>query len=225
MSIFTFILVAFIPFIFSVILAFCLIKKNVSVCFVLLATLFSFLAIFISSIFQLVISFFLSHFLTQQDVLSILFASFIYSGAIEEIIKFIFFYYLLVFFKPSNIEVISPIMLSSNKKMKMQLIILAIFFASCFASFENIAYIVLDIKLLPIRLITASLFHISIAPYYLKAISKTKNIYFSFLSIPILLHGIYNMFVMIGGIFSIFSFILIFFLLVKTYQTTITPSI
>jgi len=107
-------------------------------------------------------------------------------------------------------------MYSNFEEPRNELVILAMFFTSCFASFENIAYTIFNIKVLPVRLITASLFHIFIAPYYLKAISKTKNINFSFLALPIILHGAYNMFITMGGFFLAFSFIIILFLLIQT---------
>ena len=216
MSLLAFISFTFLPFIFVVVFAFLIIyRRDFLIHTLIFTSIFSFFAIFISSILQLSISLLFSHFLKQKGTLSLIFNSFIYSGAIEEITKSLFFYYILVFFEPANIEKTKPIIQSYSKETRQQLLILAMFFASCFAGFENISYMVFNIKLLPIRLITASLFHILVAPYYLKAISRQNSIRLIFIIIPILLHGIYNMLAMIGGAFLPLSFVIIFFLGVR----------
>ncbi|MGP1438084.1 MAG: PrsW family glutamic-type intramembrane protease [Treponema sp.] len=211
-----FISILLLPFIFNIIFIFLNFhQKTFKIYTLLFTTIFSFLAIIISSFLQLFLSHLFSQFLKQESFLTLLFNSFIYSGAIEEITKFLFFYCVLIFFVPSHIKE-RALMQIYDKKSRKKLLILVMFFASCFAGFENIAYIVLNIKLLPIRLITATIFHILIAPYYLKAISKEKSICLSFLMRPILLHGTYNIFMMIGGVFFSLSFVIIFFLLIKT---------
>ena len=198
------------PFIFSVIFAFFLIyNTNLSIYILLIVSLFSFLAIFISSLLQLLTSFLLSQFLQQENTLTIFFNSFIYSGAIEEITKFLFFYIVISFVIPSHCKKLKENATYHFEKAKKQ---------SCFAGFENIAYMVFNIKILHIRLITATLFHIFVSPYYLKSILKTNNIRPSFLIIPIFLHGTYNILITSGGIFSLLSFVIILFLVIRTYQ-------
>ena len=207
------------PFIFSVIFAFFLIyNTNLSIYILLIVSLFSFLAIFISSLLQLLTSFLLSQFLQQENTLTIFFNSFIYSGAIEEITKFLFFYVVISFVIPSHCKKLEENATYHFEKAKKQFLILVMFFASCFAGFENIAYMVFNIKILHIRLITATLFHIFVSPYYLKSIPKTNNIRPSFLIIPIFLHGTYNILITSGGIFSLLSFVIILFLVIRTSQ-------
>ena len=217
MNISVLIFLVLLPFLFSVPLAFFLIQKGLSLYTISLTSLFSFFAILASSILQLLISFCFSQFLKEEKLTTVLFTSFVYSGAIEEIIKFFFFHCTLAFFIPTYVEMATPITHHPSQKLRKQLFILAMFFASCFAGFENISYIVLNIKLLPIRLITANLFHIFIASYYIDT-KCTKKSYFSFLIVPILLHGSYNMLIMTESILSIFAFIIILFLLLRTYQ-------
>ena len=208
-----------VPFIFSIILAFLLIhNRSFSMLTLLIVDLFSFLAIIISSVLQLLTSSLFPSLLSEENILTLFFNSFIYSGAIEEIVKFFLFYTILVLIIPSNYKNQEQNAQSRSNKIERQLLTLAMFFASCFAGFENISYIIFNIDILTIRLITASLFHILIVPYYLKTFSKTKRIKVSSLTIPIILHGTYNMFIMIGGLFSFFSFVILFFLLTRTYQ-------
>ncbi len=209
--VFTFICFVFFPFIFSVFFSFFLVcRMGVQVYAVLYASLFSFLAILVSSILQLLIFFLFSPLLGQREILNLFFDSFIYSATIEEMIKFFLFYYFLLRVKYS-----SSLTISNEEKNKNQILILVMFFASCFAGFENISYMLFEIRLLPIRLVTASLLHILVSPYYLKAIIKTKNIHTSVLIIPIILHGTYNLLVTLGGVFFLLSFVIIFFLLIQ----------
>ena len=226
-----FALFIFIPFVFAIVFVFFLVcKKSFAMHVLLLTVLFSFFAIFISSILQLFIFRLFYDFLKRIPIsfFQHFFHSFIYSGFIEEVIKFFFFYCVLVFFVHPYIQRAKGISYSDNIR-KRELILLVMFFASCFAGFENIAYILLNTSswdimwryisnLLCIRLFTASLFHIFVSQYYLKAISKENRINFAFLLIPIFLHGIYNFFVAIGGVFFKISIVIIIFLLVRTYQ-------
>ena len=221
MSVFSFLCFAFFPFVFSVVFFFFLVcEESLSLRSILFATLFSFLSVVTSSSLQLLLSFLFPSLLRQTELLTILFDSFVYSGVVEEVTKFFSFYCFLVFCMPLNVKCLADTISLSDEKYRKQLLMLAMFFASCFAGFENIAYMVFNINTLTIRLISATLFHIFVAPYYLRAFSNTKDINLSFIIIPVLLHGMYNMFIILGGAFFLFSFIIIFFLFVHTYQTT-----
>ena len=206
----------FFPFIFAFIIAFVLFfvyATPLRIPFVI--SLFSFCSIFLSSVLQVLLSSLQIKIKDYSTFLLTLFNSYIYSATVEEGIKLLLFYFFLHFFCPDfekkgGIEGVSP----KARDSKIS-IFLAMFFAACFAAFENISYVATDFRTLPIRMVTVTFLHISIAQYYLYIKANWQKKIFLSLLLPIFIHGSYNLFIALKGKFVILSFAILLFLVVQ----------
>lgn len=120
-----------------------------------------------------------------------MFSALFFDGFIEEGIKLICF---LIFLR-----------LLAGKQGSTNLL-LAVFFGFCFASFEAVFFLVKNPHGIPLRIVTAFFLHGSIARLYLRIYKTAGRAGKTGLIITvILLHASYNMFLAVGGFFSIFS--------------------
>ena len=130
----------------------------------------------------------------QPAPVFLLFQSFISAALIEEGVKAALFRLLM----RSTAHI--------RQRPAKQLILIAVFFALVFSGFENISYAIRYPQFRYLRLITASVLHGSLGIFYTQGL-HTKNrrqLTVSVISAA-LLHGLYNVFVSIGGIFTVFS--------------------
>lgn len=129
--------------------------------------------------------------------------NFLHIALTEELSKLFFF---TIFIKMNRKE---------NKQLSLQeTFFLSLCYALVFASFENIAYAVQNINLLLFRNITGSILHFGLSLYLFKIVeNKNKR---NFL-IMWFLHGLYNLFLDMGGSFFIFSLVIAFFALINVF--------
>ncbi len=190
-------------------------KSRINLKYIFFAFIFSLTALGLAIFLQWLLTrlFQINSIATSPSI--IFFDSFISTGLIEESCK-IFFFYLLarLIYAKAGIKKIEEAQTLNPK----QLLFLAIFFGLIFASFENIAYFIQDINSIKLRIISACLFHSTIVVYYRKFILK-KHKFFYFLS-AVLLHGLYNFFLSLNIYFSIFSALILVFLLAKIFNLT-----
>ena len=123
----------------------------------------------------------------QPEAVQLLFNSFITAGLIEEAVKAAFF-------------CLTAAVLLKKKLPAGQSIILAVFFGLAFSGFENISYSLRYSNIQSLRLVTAAVLHGTLGCFYASmAYTKTKRkAAFVFLA-AVVLHGLYNFFISLGG--------------------------
>ena len=214
--------ITFFPFVFAFVIAFFLFYKYATPLYIpFVVSIFSFCSVFVSSLLQVLFSFLQINIRNYSFFLGTLFNSYIYSSTIEESIKVLFFYFVLRLFYQNfkgkeNIK--SASLKTGNAKM---ILLVAMFFAACFAAFENISYIAKDINTLATRMCTSTLLHIFIAQYYLYLKSNWYKKIFLSVCVPIFVHGSYNLFIALNGKFVILSFVILIFIIIQGIHTMI----
>ena len=94
----------------------------------------------------------------------------------------------------------------------------AIFFGLCFGSFETLSYSIRYTNILFFRIFTAVILHGSIAAFYVPITLHKDGILIALFAIPVFLHGLYNLFSDMQGLFIYCSFALIYFSIRYAYQ-------
>ncbi len=89
---------------------------------------------------------------------------------------------------------------SKNRSM----LLLAIFFGFVFSGFEHLSYGIRSPNLWLLRLCTAAILHGTITVFYIRMRqARTKRYALTMFLLAVMLHGVYNIFVSIGGWFMI----------------------
>ncbi len=187
-------------------------KKDIDLKDIFICFSFSISALFLSIIIQNIIYLLVKNtFIENNYIFYSFFNSFISSSLIEENAK------IFCFFIASKFLLKKESFNANNKVYSEKLFFLAIIYGLVFASFENLAYFIQDIESIKIRILTSSLLHSTISLYYWKIITK-KNKSLYFIS-AWLLHATYNLFLSTNIYLSILSVLIIFFLLIKSFDT------
>ncbi|MGP1576506.1 MAG: PrsW family glutamic-type intramembrane protease [Treponema sp.] len=115
---------------------------------------------------------------------------------------------------------------SSGITLYSMCLVYALFFGLSFGGFETLSYTIRDSSILPYRMVSATALHGGIASFYCTFWYKTHRASdhqaakrLSFVLLPILLHGLYNTFSVLGGIFTIFAYSIATFTCLYTYTT------
>ncbi len=197
-----------IPFAAAAVWAVLIIKKDkIAPKPVFFAFLYSFFSVIAAITLQLCAGFLQERFLARASLQQlVLFKSFFYTGLIEEAAKCFFFIIFIKTVRSKNED-------NFAKQTAVPPAAVAVFYGLVFASFENLAYAVLyGSGSILMRLLTADILHAGLGIYYLKIgrTGRTKTAVLLF-CVPWLLHGLYNMFLSIGGFFSIFAFFILLY--------------
>ena len=201
-------LVLFFPFLVVFTLAFYLfLVESIPSYVPFLLIVASFIAVLFALLVQHCISSVALHIASNDTFAQMIFNSFLYSATIEEISKIFFFFttYKLLHLRQQAKE-------KTNSTSIRTISRLAMLFASSFAAFETVSYSIYEPQLLFIRLFSASLLHILVAPIYV-GIFKKQMLLSIFASISI--HGIYNLLVEASSVTFPFSFLVLIPLLLK----------
>lgn len=183
----------------------------------------AFVSMFVASTIQVYLSSLNSYFAMKNFFTSIAFNSYIYSASVEELAKISFFMFSCKFIPAisqykndiNNRDIQNNRETNTNKEISL----LAMIFATSFATFENIAYSVYAPTLVLLRLVTSTLLHIFIAPIYI-GIFKKKII--SSMVLPIFIHGTYNFLINASSITFLFSICIVLSLLFKNLYSFTT---
>lgn len=197
--------ISLIPFAAPAVWGMMIIKKDkISFKLVFFSFLCSFFSVITAIVLQLFAGFLQDRFLERASLQSlILFKSFFYTGLIEEAAKCFFFLVFIKIVRNKDAD-------NSTVNAAVPPAAVAVFYGLVFASFENLAYELLYAgSSVLTRLLTADILHAGLGIYYAKIYSaiqrKTAILLFC---VPCFLHGLYNMFLNIGGFFSAFAFII-----------------
>lgn len=188
-------------------------KENLSAKPLFFIFSFSLSAVIISILFQTAVNFVFLDFLHScNSIPVILFESFVISSLIEECIKTLIFFIFLKFLWATKIMKFDENLPGDMRAQVRVLLLLSIFYGFIFASFETLAYTIKSGDFFIIRLITSNFLHAAFGVYYLQIgmAQKLKKRIVPFFSAWIL-HGLYNMFLSIGIIFSFFSAMIVLF--------------
>lgn len=162
--------------------------------------------------------------LQKSRTSEILFSSFIQSALPEEVCKLFFFLLSLEIYGKMPVTNYFKRLrhgkggAETEHKAKQEgsclhkMILLSVFSGLTFAAFENIAYAAADFYTLAVRTVSAVFIHAGTAVYYAKiaGAESKKKAALLFLP-PFLMHGLYNMFINLGGFFYFFAASAVFF--------------
>lgn len=214
--------IIFLPFLSVIVFAFAAFGNKKKLLKTLPLFFFSaFFAVAASSSVQLLLS---SIFPAKNNfAVHVLFSSFIQTALIEELCKL--FLFMMCICICTKIFVKDFGVYAGNRKqftveeyggIARIYILFSVFFGLNFAAFENTAYTAMDINSAAVRVVSSTFIHAAMAVYYAKitvyANRKTqlKKCLFLF-SVPLTIHGLYNMFIVLGGFFVFFAVIIILF--------------
>lgn len=184
-------------------------KRQIPVKFLVAACFAAAFAILAAVGLQHVLHFFFD-ILPQSGAVKLLFTSFITAAFIEEGSKAAVFALIVfaAFIRNSPVDEKGMPRAqqygAKNQYPQRCLILLALLFGFVFAGFENIFYNLRYPQFRLLRLCTASVLHGTLGSFYVRMLqAKTAKRAALFLSAAVLLHGLYNLFTAIGGVFLI----------------------
>ena len=203
----SYIIPAFLP---AVPVMYIVLKRQIPVKFLVAACFAAAFAILAAVGLQHVLHFFFD-ILPQSGAVKLLFTSFITAAFIEEGSKAAVFAFtvFLPFIRGASADgrpLMQNIRYGTVKRYVpcRRLILLALLFGFVFAGFENIFYNLRYPQFRLLRLCTASVLHGTLGSFYVRMLqAKTAKHAAVFLSAAVLLHGLYNLFTAIGGVFLI----------------------
>lgn len=197
----------------------------------LLLVIFAFASLLFALFLRHYLSF-LTLYLSSRDSFSqVLLDSFLYSATVEEVSKILFFFISCKVLRLVP-NVLSPHVASMalhstqkscqaegrvndakkiDEESRKKLAVLAVFFATSFAAFENVGYSLYEPEVLLLRFCTATLLHILIAPFYLGIFKSQLHV----IAVSSIIHGTYNFLITLGSVGFLLSLCLLLALLFK----------
>lgn len=208
--------IMFLSFAVAIAWAFIIAKKGkLSVKFLLYVFLASFFAVFVSILMQGIIDLAARNFFNGGVYpYGIVFDSFIHSALPEEAVKALFFSIFVKFFFKDWVVSKDKGKPYQNPSHIKKLMFISVFYGLIFASFENLAYAIRYPESLLVRAFTSNILHAALPIYYVE-ISMVRNTrrVIPPLIFTWIIHGLYNMFFLIGSYFVVFGVTFVLFVI------------